>query len=88
MNINDYETKLKDGRFVSINGKAKVTYGCDCDGRPSHTCIDEVLVIDATLIEKKGGLEIRQMTEVELDKVRKELEDDLTDEVHSREGED
>lgn len=81
--INNFEVKLKDGRWVSVNGVADVTLDCDCDGRSSHYCVNDSTVKDALLLNSKGGEEIASLNDQEIDKIRDELEDALVEEAYS-----
>ena len=81
--INDFEVKIKDGRWISVNGVAEVTTDCDCDGRDSHYCVNDATVKDAIIISSKGGEDISNLNEQEIDKIRDELEEALIEEAYS-----
>lgn len=81
--INDFEVKLKDGRWISVNGVTDVTPDCDCAGRAAHYCVDDATVKEAILLSSKGGDEISNLNDQEIDKIRDELEDALVEEAYS-----
>jgi uncharacterized Fe-S center protein len=86
--INDFQLKLKDGRWLSVNGFATVTPDCDCDGRPSHYCVSDATVSDAVQLQGEDGDEVCELKASEIDKVRDEVEESLVEEAYSISGRD